>query len=67
MKSSAGLETVDVHPDTRIVDLSIAVGKPCSWKTLVLAYCCDADDLWSHRRIAIHVFMGAEKGIRDAR
>ncbi len=61
LKSSTGLETVDVLPDTCVVDLSIAVGKPCSWKTDELAYCCDTDDLWPHRRIAIHG--GAEKGI----
>ena len=54
LKSSAGHETVDVLPDTCVVDLSIAAGKPCSWKTDELAYCCDTDDLWPHRRIADH-------------
>ncbi len=61
LKSPAGLQTVDVLPDTCVVDLSIAAGQPCSWKTDGLAYCCNTDALWPHRRIAIH---GSRKGQR---
>ncbi len=60
MKSSTGPETVNVYSDSCIVDLSIGIGKSCGWKSDKLAYCCDTDDLWSHRRIAI-IMIGARQ------
>jgi hypothetical protein len=62
MKSSAGPETVNVYSDSCIVDLSIGIGKSCSRKIVSsLAYCCDADYLWPHRRIAM--IIGARQNI----
>jgi hypothetical protein len=61
MKSSTGLETVNVGPDSCVINLSIGIGKSCGWKSDKLAYCCDTDDLWSHRRIAI--IIGARQNI----
>ncbi len=74
-KSSIGHETVDVLPDTCVVNLSIAVGTRCSWNTVELAYCCDTDDLCSEserdgRDLHVHVLVlgdGDGKQIKTSR